>query len=108
MEQAFYLNQWLRHVLQLVKGEREGFVNAACNEGHIGKRVFSETSPVDSINSVVNFVRIICLWVNKAKYEQYEVFEHDCLELSRYTWEYFRRHGDRICEMYDPKRVSDR
>lgn len=108
MEQAFYLNQWLRRVLRLMKGKREGFVNAACKEGHIGKRVFSETSPVDTIRSVANFVRMISLWVNKAKYERYEVFERDCLKLCRYTWEFFRRHGDTICEMYDPKRVSAR
>ena len=79
MEKEFYPNMWLLYVLRLIKGRGENFSSTAAHEGHIGKRVFSETNPCKTIHSVVNFVRMISLWVNKAKYEEYEAFEKDCL-----------------------------
>ena len=100
MEKEFYPNMWLLYVLRIIKGRGENFSSTAAHEGHIGKRVFSETNPCKTIHSVVNFVRMISLWVNKAKYEEYEAFEKDCLKLIRYTWEFFRKYGSHINEAY--------
>lgn len=100
MEKVLYLDIWLVYVLRTIKGKGENFSNTAAQEGHIGKRVFSEANPCKTIHSVVNFVRIISLWVNKAKYEDCEAFEKDCLKIARYTWEFFRQYGSRINEAY--------
>ncbi len=99
----YYINMWLRYVLTLVKGKRENFSTTAAAEGHIGKRVFSTTEPVETIVHVENFVRIISLWVNKEKYDNYEAFEKDSLILARYTWKFFRKYGVKINEAHARK-----
>lgn len=101
MGKDYYVNLWLRQVLHLMR--RPGFVCEAAAEGHLGRRVFNLNNPAKSINSVIQFVRMLVVWANDASHDNYAVFEEKWSALGRYTWEFARKYGDKIAENYKRK-----
>jgi len=101
MEKDYFVNLWLRQVLHLMR--RPGFVRDAAAEGHLGRRVFNLNNPAKSINSVIQFVRMLVVWANDASHDNYVVFEEKWKALGKYTWEFARKYGDKIAENYKRK-----
>lgn len=86
MEKNYYVNMWLRYMLRLMK-ERRGFVNQSAAEGHISKRVFSNTPEdiADNIHSAEHLVRMILLWARDSELMGNELFDNGWAELGKFT-----------------------
>ena len=109
MQKSYFVNLWLRYMLRHMK-ERKGFVSQSCAEGHLRKKVFSETPEdlAENIHSAEHLVRMILLWARDSEMmDDDKRFDKGWAALGEYTKELMKKHEKEFCSGYCKRGLRD-